>query len=278
LAFSAISAVAGATGGAIGAHAPAVRQAVGAIDGSAPPVDALKKRVDAAEQARFQLMNANDASALAGRLSSVADEVNALKGRVGDGDFTALSNQVAKLQSETDIIKAQSDAAAEAARAAFAVSAAYEAARASGSFEQAYTTLETILPADPNVQALAPLARSGAPSREELKQNFDLMQDDIIKAARISAAGAGFWGRVQAFLAQFVTVRRSGEGETPVGIVERASGRLAADDVPGAVAELSRLTGPAAQVIAPWLHKARARIEIDIRLAAIRQELSRVRS
>ncbi len=219
-----------------------------------------------------------DAAAIAGRMIELQSSVNGLQSRIGDANLTAMAAQVAQLQADTDTIRKQSESAALAARAAFAVAAAAEAARASGPFEQAYATLETILPGDPNIVALAPLARSGAPSRQELKDQFSSMEDSIVRAARISAAGAGFWGRMQAFLAQFVTVRRTGEGDTPTGMVERASSRLQSDDVAGAVAELSRLTGPAAQVAGPWVQRARARLEIDARLAAIRAELSRGRS
>lgn len=213
-----------------------------------------------------------------GRMLSLQESVTALQARIGGADLAAMSAQVQRLQADTDTIRAQSESAAIAARAAFAVAAASEAARASGPFEQAYATLETILPGNPNIVALAPLARAGAPSRQELKEQFSSMEDDIVRAARVSASGAGFWGQVQAFLAQFVTVQRTGEGDTPVGMVERASGRLSSDDVAGAVAELSRLTGPAAQVAGPWVQRARARLEIDARLAAIRQDLSRGRT
>ena len=219
-----------------------------------------------------------DAAAIAGRMIELQGTVNGLQSRIGDANLAAMAAQVAQLQADTDTIRKQSESAALAARAAFAVAAAAEAARASGPFEQAFATLETILPGDPNIVALAPLARAGAPSRQELKDQFSSMEDSVIRAARISAAGAGFWGRMQAFLAQFVTVRRTGEGDTPTGMVERASSRLQSDDVAGAVAELSRLTGPAAQVAGPWVQRARARLEIDARLAAIRAELSRGRS
>lgn len=215
---------------------------------------------------------------LTGRLAALQSSVTSLQTRIGGADLAAMSAQVQRLQADTDTIRAQSESAAIAARAAFAVAAASEAARASGPFEQAYATLESILPGNPNIIALAPLSRAGAPSRQELKEQFSSMEGDIVRAARVSASGAGFWGQVQAFLAQFVTVQRTGEGDTPVGMVERASGRLSSDDVAGAVAELSRLTGPAAQVAGPWVQRARARLEIDARLAAIRQDLSRGRT
>lgn len=286
VACSTAAALGGAAMGAVATRAPALAPA---LDALGPRAVVQTADADRAVDARIAQLEARwaqvetatggtDSAAIAGRMVALQNTVNGLESRIGDANFAAIAAQVAALQAETDTIRAQSNSAAIAARAAFAVAAAAEAARASGPFEQAYATLETILPGDPNIVALAPLAKTGAPSRQELKDQFDTLEGKIVRAARISAAGAGFWGRLQAFLAQFVTVRRTGESETPTGMVERASARLASDDVAGAVAELSRLTGPAAQVAGPWVQRARTRLEIDARLAAIRAELSRGRT
>ena len=288
LVCSVLAAVGGAGLGAIASRSPAFASVLNQF-GSAPAqglvanvagggVDARLRQLESRWNQVETATGGTDAAAITGRILNLQETVNGLQNRIGGADLAAMATQVAKLQADTDTIRAQSESAALAARAAFAVAAAAEAARASGPFEQAFATLETILPGDPNIVALAPLAHSGAPSRQELKDQFSSMQDSVIRAARISAAGAGFWGRVQAFFAQFVTVERTGEADTPVGLVERANARLQSDDAAGAVAELSRLTGPAAQVAGPWLQRARARLEIDARLAAIRAELSRGRS
>lgn len=286
IACSMIAAVGGAGMGAAASRAPALQPA---LDSFGPRAEIARLGDDGAVDQRLAMLESRwaqvetatggtDGAAIAARMIELQNNVNGLQSRLGDANLVALATQVADLQAQTDTIRKQSDSAAVAARAAFAVAAAAEAARASGPFEQAYATLETILPGDPNIIALAPLAQRGAPSRQELKEQFASMENKVVRAARISAAGAGFWGRLQAFLAQFVTVRRTGEGDTPTGMVERASARLQSDDVAGAVAEMSRLTGPAAQVAGPWIERARARLEIDARLAAIRAELSRGRT
>lgn len=189
--------------------------------------------------------------------------------------IAGLTAEVQRMQETLPAIEASSRNAAEAARAAFAVAAAAEASRSSGPFEQSYASLQALLPNDPNVVALAPLARTGAPTRNELRDRFADIETDIIRAARSAQSGAGFWGRLQAALAQWIVIRRAGEGDTPAGVVERASQRLAADDLAAAISELSRLSGPARQVAEPWLRDARRRLEIDTRLVAIRTELSR---
>lgn len=292
-------AVLAASGGAIGgALAPRVPEVRAALDNVLPPPDAqpasaaapsnlgaLEQRLAAVEGV-LNTPLAEAASDGGGSPADVTARVFAMQSGLRDvqtqlaqipssTQIAALTAEVERMQQELPEIEASSRSAAEAARAAFAVAAAAEASRSSGPFEQSYASLQALLPNDPNVVALAPLSRTGAPTRNELRDRFETIQLDIIRAARASQAGAGFWGRLQAALAQWIVIRRSGEGDTPSGVVERAEQRLAADDLTQAVAELSRLTGPARQVAEPWLRDARKRLEIDTRLAAIRTELSR---
>jgi hypothetical protein len=190
-------------------------------------------------------------------------------------EVTALVAEVRRLQEELPAVAAEARSAAVAARASYAVVAAAEASRSSGPFEQAHAALAALLPNDPNVAALEPLARTGAPTRIELRDRFARLDNEIVRAARASQAGAGFWGRIQAALAQWIVIRRAGGGDTPEGIVDRAEGYLAADRLDDAIEELNRLTGQPKRVADPWIADAQRRLEIDTRLGAIRQELSR---
>ncbi|MDX2236244.1 MAG: mitofilin family membrane protein [Hyphomonadaceae bacterium] len=300
LTLSILAGLAGAAGGALAPRIPAVDQRLDEIapDATAAAAGgqasgqqlvqaqaAIDARVRAIESlisgasAETASAEGGDAASLAARVFAAQAQIRALEQRLATlptgPEVVALTAEVQRMQQELPAIAASSRSAGEAARAAFAVSAAAEASRSSGPFEQSYASLRALLPDDPNVQALAPLARTGAPTRVELRDSFTRIENDIIRAARQAQAGAGFWGRIQAAMAQWVTVRRSGEGDTVAGVVERAGQRLAADDLAGAVQELNRLSGPAASVAQPWLNQARRRLEIDTRLGAIRTQLSR---
>jgi hypothetical protein len=217
---------------------------------------------------------------LAGRLIGLQSEVDAVEARLAQ---TANVQQVAALGTELETLKLRfADVAAEAGRAAraaasaYAVTAATEAARSAGPFEPAYAALSALLPDDPNVKALAPFAATGAPTFGELADEFRGLELDIVRAARIAEAGGGLTGRVQAWLANFVVVRRTDEvGTSATDIVARTAGRMEADDLASAVNELSKLSGPPAKIAAPWLARAKARVEIDARLAALRAELAK---
>jgi len=285
----------GAAGGAVAPRLPAVQ---GALDSSFPtqtvdgqPVAttteglaSLDQRLDAIE-ALINTPLAVAASDEAGDAGSMA-RVFALQAGLRDveqrlsqmpssADVTALIGEVRRLQEELPAVAAEARAAAVAARASYAVVAAAEASRSSGPFEQAHQSLAALLPDDPNVLALAPLARTGAPTRIELRDQFARLDNEIVRAARQSQAGAGFWGRIQAALAQWIVVRRAGAGDTPEGIVERAEDYLAADRLADAIQELNRLPAAPKRIAQPWINDAQRRLEIDQRLAAIRQELSR---
>lgn len=284
----------GAAGGAVAPRLPAVQAALdkvaplsteaGATGAGATDAANLDQRLDSLEA----IMNAPLAVAASGgagdggtaaRVFALQAGLRDVETRLGQMPSTeavnALVAEVRRLQEELPAVAAEARSAATAARASYAVVAAAEAARSSGPFEQAHAALATLLPNDPNVAALEPLARTGAPTRIELRDSFARLDNEIIRAARQSQAGAGFWGRIQAMLAQWIVIRRAGSGDTPEGIVERAQQYLAADRLDAAIQELNRLPEAPKRAAQTWINDAQRRLEIDTRLAAIRQELSR---
>jgi hypothetical protein len=292
LALAVLAAGVGAAGGAVAPRLPPVHAALdrafpvaAETEQTAPAEDAqVAQRLDAIEA----ILNAPLAEAASGDVGAgdTAARVMALQAGLRDvetrlgqmpssQEVAALVAEVRRLQEELPAVAAEARSAAVAARASYAVVAAAEASRSSGPFEQAHAALAALLPDDPNVAALAPLARTGAPTRTELRESFAQLDNEIIRAARQSQAGAGFWGRIQAALAQWIIIRRAGAGDTPEGIVERAEQHLAGDRLDAAIEELNRLSGAPKRVAQPWINDAQRRLEIDRRLAAIRQELSR---
>jgi hypothetical protein len=293
LALASLSALLGAGAGAVAPRIEAVDAALdrvrpdGGATSAAAPASADATQVAQLDQ-RLRSIEAlvGPTADAAGADAGVSQRVLALQAGLrnvegqlqqipSSQEIQRLVAEVQRLNAELPAVAQESRTAGQAARAAFAVSAVAEASRSSGPFEPSYRSLVALMPNDANVRALSALARTGAPTRMELRDNFVKLEDEIIRAARQAEAGAGFWGRVQAALAQWIIVRREGEGDTAVGVVERAGRRLAADDLAGSVQELSRLSGAPARVANPWLAQARRRLEIDMRLGAIRTELSR---
>jgi hypothetical protein len=286
-----LAAGAGAVGGAVAPRVEPVRLALDKAfpaggaqrEAAAPQSAALQQRVKALEDvvnapldSSGTPMTGGDTVARVIALQNGLRDVEGQLSRIPSSDQVAqLVTEVRGLQEQLPAVAEQARTASVAARAAFAVAAASDASSHSGPFDQSYASLQALLPDDPNVLALAPLARTGAPTRGELRNSFDGLDTDIIRAATEAQAGAGFWGRIQAMLAQWIVIRRAGEGDTPNGVVERANQRLAADDLAGAISELNHLSGRPRLVAQPWINNAQRRLEIDTRLAAIRTTLSR---
>jgi hypothetical protein len=290
-----VAAGVGAAGGAVAPRVPAVQAAlnnsfpVQGPDGqpvatTTEGVSSLDQRLDAIEAlintplsvaASDQAGDAGTAARVFAIQAGLRDVETRLSQMPSSQEVSALITEVRRLQEELPAVAAEARAAATAARASYAVVAASEAARSSGPFEQAHSALAALLPNDPNVAALEPLSRTGAPTRVELRDQFARIDNEIVRAARQSQAGAGFWGRIQAALAQWIVIRRTGTGDTPEGIVERAEQYLAADRLGDAIQELNRLPAAPKRVAQAWINDAQRRLEIDQRIAAIRQELSR---
>ena len=290
-----VAAGVGAAGGAVAPRVPAVQAAlnnsfpVQGPDGqpvatTTEGVSSLDQRLDAIEAlintplsvaASDQAGDAGTAARVFAIQAGLRDVETRLSQMPSSQEVSALITEVRRLQEELPAVAAEARAAATAPRASYAVVAASEAARSSGPFEQAHSALAALLPNDPNVAALEPLSRTGAPTRVELRDQFARIDNEIVRAARQSQAGAGFWGRIQAALAQWIVIRRTGTGDTPEGIVERAEQYLAADRLGDAIQELNRLPAAPKRVAQAWINDAQRRLEIDQRIAAIRQELSR---
>lgn len=291
LALAVVAAGVGAAGGAVAPRVPALAAALDNVapagETASPIEDTTTATLDARLDQLEALINAPlvEAASADGAENTTA-RVFALQAGLRDieqrltqmpssAEVATLVTEVRRLQEELPAVAQEARAAATAARASYAIVAASEASRSSGPFEQAHAQLAALLPGDANVAALEPLARTGAPTRSELQDRFERLDNEIIRAARQSQAGAGFWGRIQAALAQWIVIRRADSGDTPEGIVARAEQALAGDRLDLAIQELNRLPAQPKRAAQDWITDAQRRLEIDQRIAAIRQELSR---
>ncbi len=294
LLLAVLAAGVGAVGGAVAPRVAPVRTAldsafpvstVPAAQSRSPNDAALAQRVSALEgivnaplrdSSGSPVTPGGDTAARVFALQAGLRDVETQLSRIPSSEQVAqLVTEVRGLQDQLPSVAEQARTASNAARAAFAVAAASDATSRSGPFQESYASLQALLPQDPNVLALEPLSRTGAPTRGELRDRFGHLVIEIVRASQQAQAGSGFWGRIQAMLAQWIVIRHTGEGDTAAGIVDRADQRVAADDLDGAVQQLSRLTGQARTVAQPWMNDAQRRSEIDRRLAAIRTTLAR---
>lgn len=115
-----------------------------------------------------------------------------------------------------------------------------------------------------DLQALAPMADRGVPTRADLARRFDAAASAAVAADRPQGGSWGeqLWNRLRAL----VRVRHQ-PGDVPGtsadAVTARAAASLQRGDLDRAVTEVAALTGPPAIALAPWLADARARLAAD---------------
>ncbi|HLN22915.1 MAG TPA: mitofilin family membrane protein, partial [Patescibacteria group bacterium] len=127
-----------------------------------------------------------------------------------------------------------------------------------------------IAPAEeaPSLDALTASASTGVARRDALVADFPALASAIVRAE--FAPDGNFWQRALNKLTALVNIRRiDGTGADTAAIVARAEARVKDGDLAKAVQELSALQGAPAQVAAPWLKSAGARVAADRTLSQL---------
>jgi hypothetical protein len=215
----------------------------------------------------------------------VADRVapgSALPVESGQTALAAPAADVDRLDDRITALETSQKSVADAAASALAVSTLAEAAGTSRPFGEELAGLERVLPSSPDLRALEPLARLGAPTRAGLAVQFGNLAGRAASAARNPGADADLFSRIRYALSTVVSIRHVGstKGTTPDAMLARAQNLLDEGDVEGSVQALDAIPDPARDVLAPWINAANRRIEIDRHVAAVRADaladLSRV--
>ena len=209
---------------------------------------------------------------------SVADRVAPGAALPVDGGETAVappaSADVERLDGRISALEADQKGVVDAAAAALAVSALAEAAGTSRPFGEELAGLQRVLPGSPDLRALEPLSRLGAPTRAGLAVQFGNLAGRAASAARNPGADADLFSRLRYALSSIVSIRHVGstKGSTPDAMLARAQALLDEGDVEGAVLALDALPDAAREVLGPWFNAANRRIEIDRHVAALRAD------
>ncbi|TAN65808.1 MAG: hypothetical protein EPN20_07450 [Magnetospirillum sp.] len=115
------------------------------------------------------------------------------------------------------------------------------------------------------VDAVKDRAAAGIAPRAGLADRFEGLAPAIIRAELLPEA-EGWWRRVVDRLLSLVTIRRedgAAAGASPAAIVARTRAALTRGDLAAATVEAAALTGGPAELAAPWLAEAKARLAAD---------------
>jgi hypothetical protein len=136
-------------------------------------------------------------------------------------------------------------------------------------FDSELRALKAIAPQDEAVQraadALAERAAAGIPTRMVLAERFWPLAPRMVRAEALPL-GDSWWRATLNRLLSLVTIRRedgAAAGETAAAVAARTESRVSEGDLAAAAAELAGLSGGPAEVAAPWLADARARVAAE---------------
>lgn len=240
--------------------------------GNGADLSALTQRIDALEKRPAAGADAGDArKELADRIAALEQKVSAVSGN---------SQAAQELRSEVDQLKQQvtsvsqtvserQDAAATAQALVLAAGQLRASLSGGQPFQQDLQAVRALNVSDAGVtqplDAVAPYAAKGIPTRAQLTDRFQPLAGEIVRAD-IRGDGNSWIDSALGKLSTLVTVRQEGGGvvgTTANAIVARAEAALNEGNLAKAVEELSALQGPAAQTAAPWLADAKARLAAD---------------
>jgi uroporphyrinogen-III synthase len=122
------------------------------------------------------------------------------------------------------------------------------------------------------IAPLAPLAATGVSTRADLRARFDGVSRAVAQAV-VAPEGADWMDRTLSALTNLVTVRRVDdrgvEDAGPLDTLSRAEAMVIRNDLTGAVLALEGLEGAAAEVAAPWVAAAKAKLAAESALSEL---------
>lgn len=185
---------------------------------------------------------------------------------------TASGGDLAGLKSRVERLEATHSKTAEAAGVALATAALIEASQTSRPFDKELAQVSHLLPQSPDAAALRTLARTGAPTRQVLAAEFSETAGGAIAAAARPGPNAGLMKRIGYAISSVITIRRVGDvkGKAVDAVLARAENSARDGDLETALNELSTLPPESRGALSAWISDALQRVEIDRRVANIR--------
>jgi hypothetical protein len=254
---------------------------------SAEKLTALDARLQkAAEPSAEAKAAAAETASLKQSLSGAAQRIAALEARptasavspeAVQQTLDPLAVRLAAIEERmVGLVKAQSEVHTNTRATALAL-ALYNLRRAADEGKPYAAELKSIAEISPvplDLAALEAHGGEGVPSLDRLKAELGVAADAAIASENRPSDeswASELWSRAKSF----VTVRRKGDvpGDTTRAILARIEHRLGKGELSAAAGEAAQLKGPAAETMAPWVSKLKARIAAEDALKNLEAKL-----
>lgn len=237
------------------------------LKGRLDDLEAADARLDAALKDRTSALVALEAELqrTTGELAGLRKEVAATG---------SLSNDVSEVRKTLSAIEREREPIRSAVSGAMglrALAAAESAALRGRPFVAPYESLMQSLPGDPDLAALGPISRTGAPTLAELSREFDAVAQRALQA-RARATDDG-WNWLRTSVSGVMTIHPTPDPEARATLQAARLG-LAEGDLAEAVEAVSALNGGYSPAFATWRERAQRRIRLDEGLDAVGARLA----
>lgn len=233
----------------------------------------VSERVDTLNEANTRLteaLNKRQAalSALETGLKSLSTDMDSIRGRVVADQKLGEGLGIVRRSAALSAMTRPPEFAAEESKTIRALSSLETAAQRGVPFLPQQQVLASLLPQDSGVADLRELARSGAPTSEALRREFNAAARNAERIAAERTDDGWNWLRSSAPDANV----RSADDET-ADLIADARRALDAGDTRGAVEYIDGITGAPAKAFRDWRAEALRRAELDQRLETLNQRL-----
>jgi DNA repair exonuclease SbcCD ATPase subunit len=144
-------------------------------------------------------------------------------------------------------------------------------------YQEALTSLQTLVPAAAGLDALQQQATSGMPDAKSLAAELKALIPDLPKPLIPGPVpeSEGWWAAIYDTLSGLITIRVEGDVDWP-SAAAAAVALAEAGDLPQAIEQLNRIEGEKPPGISKWLSRAQARLGMEAALQSVEAAVSRV--
>lgn len=213
---------------------------------------------------------------LSGRLTAIETRLGALDPTgTGGAIIASLQAEIATLKVKVEELQ-NTVSKTPSPAVTFAIISLAEAANRSGSFVPEFEALRAALPNLPEIAALEPLSKTGAPNRNQLEQEFALLATgyEAAQAQAEKPKDIGAWFKSMFSGLIKVEKKKDGQKTGPELNFENAKTKLMNDDLSGAISELEAINGKTPE-IEKWIISAKSRLDLEGKIAALRGAIER---
>jgi hypothetical protein len=222
-----------------------------------------------------------DLSPLRGEIAGLSGRLTAIETRLAALDPTGTGGAIiASLQAEIATLKVTTaDLQTKISQTpspaiTFAVISLAEAANRNGAFVPEFASVRAALPFLPEVAALEPYSRSGAPTRALIAERFNQLAAIFTSRAAQAKKEGGFLGWFKGLFSGLIKVENKDDLNGPNAVLARAKIKMDNGDLQGAIDDVRSIASPPNEVVT-WINDAQRRLDLEVKIAALRGAIER---